>query len=244
MEVRIRLEDHGVAPLIRRLGTDFPKVVSNTMNRVVLDIREAEKKMVSQSFDFWSAVTRTFLASERSFPFQRATPAKLEAKVFGGGLGSRSGTAEIFAKQEEGFVLKPGTGQQLELGKSPPAYAAPTEDKSAYLRTPRGRVPASRTPAGLLRNTPKQGGGFARFRRRRRRVRGVGNLGTRVFISPNDKAIIEITPGGGRRFLYALYQRQIPVPQHLHFFDTAERTVNAKLMPKLRTESDKNFGRF
>jgi hypothetical protein len=97
------------------------------------------------------------------------------------------------------------------------------------------------TPAALLAN---KGGGFSRFKQKRRRKKGVGTLSTHVFISPKGKAILERTPGGGRRVLYGLYERPIHVEEHLEFFQTAGRVIGTKMIPKLLQEWDRSLGRF
>lgn len=240
----IRLQDHGVGEMLRFLTIRHLPVVQRALNRVAFDVRDAEVVMTAKSFDFWSSTTKTFMANPRSFPFELATKSKLEAKVFAGtaSMSPRSGKLrDIFARQEFGFTLRPSERLRLVLGSSPAQYAVPTKDPSAHLRTARARVLKTQTPAALL---GIKGGGFARFKPRRRRKKGVGALGTHVFLTPNDRAIVEVTPSGGRRLLYGLYSKDVKVDEHLEFFDTAVRVVGKNIIPKLLAEWDRSMGRF
>ena len=244
VQVHTRVVDHGFGRLLKQATIAHSGVVARTLTRVALDVREAEADMVGHSFDFWSSITRNFLASEKSFPFQPATKSRLEARVWAGtkSSGKRGGKLrDIFYRHEFGFTLRPSERARLVLGRSPASYAVPTKEGTARLRQPSARVRPSDTPAALL---GVRGGGFARFKPRRRSRKGVGVLSTHVFVTPGDKAIMEVTPTGQRRLLYGLYSRDIPVEEHIEFFDTAARVVGQRLLPKLLQEWDRGIGRF
>jgi len=229
--ISVRVVDHGVGLLLRHMTIRHPGVVSRALNRTAFDVREAEAVMTARAFDFWSSVTKSFMANERSFPFDLSSRSKLEARVYAGtrSSGKRSANLrDIFMRQEFGFTLRPRERERLTLGKNPASYAVPTKNPATHLRNPRARVRASDSPASLL---GARGGGLARFKPRQRRRKGVGRLSTHVFITPNDRAIIQVTPSGGRQLLYGLYSRDIPVEEHLDFFDTASRVVRARLIP-------------
>lgn len=230
--------------MINAVATRAPGIVARAFNKVIFEVRDAEARMTAQSFDFWSATTRNFMAGKKSFPFDLATPSRLRAVLYAGTTGAKKHTGklrQIFWQQEFGFVLDPSERERLVLGGSPPQYAVPTKNPGAHLRTARATVRPSQTPGALLKT---RGGGFAKFKKRRRRLKGVGNLGTHVFVSPKGKAILEKTPGGGVRFLYGLYDRKIHVDEHLHFLDTASKVIGKTLIPKLLSEWDRSLGRF
>jgi len=239
MDVRVVVLSEPVRRLLRHMTAAHPHAVAKALTRVALDVREAEAVMTARAFDFWSATTRTFIASPRSFPFTPATSSRMWSSV---STSAKAKVSDILVRQEFGFTLNPSERLRLTLGRTVPNYAVPTDDRGAQLRNARGRVSSKHTPAALLAS---KGGGFAKFKKRRRRKKGQGTLGTHVFINPKGTAILEKKPGGGGvRVLYGLYDQPIKVEPHLEFFDTARAVVGRVLLPKVTREMEKAMGGF
>lgn len=231
-----------VRRMLRHLTAAHRPAVAKALTRVAFDVRDAEVRMAAQAFDYWSAITKQFIANPRSFPFRPATQGRMWAEVHAG-TDTNAGrkVSDIARRQEFGFTLRPQDRERLTLGRSPASYAVPSTDPAAHLRTPRARVGSNQTPAALLAS---KGGGFAKFKKRRRRKKGQGTVGTHVFVTKNSKAILEKKPGGGTRLLYGLYDRNINVRPHFEFFETAAEVVGAKLLPRVTREMEKALGGF
>ncbi len=109
----LRIEgDRALQRTLRRLRREEPRIAADTLNRVAFELREAEAKEVERVFEFAGASTQRFLASPRSFVFDKATASNPQVRF----MPSRK-AGPILADHEGGDTISASQGaKRLVLG--------------------------------------------------------------------------------------------------------------------------------
>lgn len=143
--LRVKVHNKKVLKALKDLRRSrYPKATAEALNKTAFEIRIAEGKQVRRSFSFKSGSTESFLGSEKSFVFNKATSRRLNVQIF-----PRPKANQVLFIHEKGGRVVQSDERTLTVGRK---IAVPVGLKFGG----RGRIRKSDTPAGLL----SQGKGF------------------------------------------------------------------------------------
>jgi len=133
------VHDQAVLSALRDLHRNrYRTVTADALNSTAFEIREAEGAQVAKVFEFKSSSTKSFLASEKSFLFNKATERKLSVRIF-----PRDKANSLLLIHEEGGSVSVPDERTLKLGTK---VAIPVGVRV----NARGRVPKGQTPGELV----------------------------------------------------------------------------------------------
>lgn len=218
---------------MRGAERDLEQILSKTLNRVIFDIRDAERVEIGQAFEFAGAQTRTFLSGPGAFfRHKRATPDSLETI-----LRPRDKTKSIIEDHVAPTGITISGGKRLGTTQD---LAAPVD---AVERGARGKVKKSQTPSTLLKKQDKNSNFGKVF------TKDYGNFWV-IFIRTGRKGkkrrrgrrTIRAAPGTGTQDIkaaYVLFPRA-HLPKRIDYVVTAVKAAALNMEPKFLSELRKH----